>query len=158
MLIRPYQSADAESVSAIYARAVRVTGPHSYSPAQVAAWAALTPDAARLEALMHGAQRWRFVAITSAPVAFIDLEPDGHIDLFYAAPEVTGTGIGKQLYQHTETFARAQGLTRLYAEASEIARPFFERQGFRTLSRRDFDLSGVSIHNYAVEKALNNKK
>src|SRR5690606_23868328 len=106
MLIRPYQSDDAERLSAIYARAVRVTGPHSYSPAQVAAWAALTPDAARLEALMRN--RWRFVAVTDAPVAFIDLEADGHIDLFYATPEVTGTGIGKQLYQYTEAFAHAQ--------------------------------------------------
>lgn len=152
MRIRPYQSSDSEALSALYARAVRVTGPRAYSHAQVAAWAALTPDAARLEALMIN--RWRFVAVSTSPVAFIDLEADGHIDLFYAAPEVTGTGVGKRLYQHTEAFARAQGLTRLYAEASEVALPLFTRQGFTCLHRRDFDIGGVAIHNYAVEKAL----
>ncbi|WP_140985852.1 GNAT family N-acetyltransferase [Asticcacaulis tiandongensis] len=152
MHIRPYQSSDAEGLSAIYDRAVRVTGPRSYSPAQVTAWTALAPDAARLEALMTN--RWRFVAVTTEPIAFIDLEMDGHIDLFYAAPEVTGTGIGKQLYQRTEAFALTQGLTRLYAEASEVALPFFTRQGFTCLHRRDFEVGGVAIHNYAVEKQL----
>ncbi|MFT4090533.1 MAG: GNAT family N-acetyltransferase [Asticcacaulis sp.] len=152
MLIRPYHHSDAEALSAPYARAVSQTGPRAYSPDQVAAWLSLTPDAARIGAMMAG--RWCFVATTDTPAGFIDLESDGHIDMLYVAPEATSMGVGWHLYQHAEAFAREQGLTRLYTEASEIARPFFERQGFRVLHRRDLNLSGVAIHNYAMEKLL----
>lgn len=96
------------------------------------------------------------VAVDGAgrPVAFGDLEPDGHIHFLYCAPEAAGTGVTATLYDALERIARAQGIVRLYAEASEPARRFFARQGFRTIGRRDFDIEGVPIHNYAVEKRL----
>jgi putative acetyltransferase len=51
-------------------------------------------------------------------VAFIDLEPDGHIDRLYAAPEAAGRGVAPRLYDAIETVARAQGIERLFTEAS----------------------------------------
>ena len=41
-----------------------------------------------------------------------------------------------------------------FTEASEPARSFFARQGFTIRHRRDFELAGVPIHNYAMEKHL----
>jgi putative acetyltransferase len=52
------------------------------------------------------------------------------------------------------TSAIAQDLQRIQVEASEGARPVFERKGFTLVTRRDFALRGVSIHNYRMEKAL----
>lgn len=46
------------------------------------------------------------------------------------------------------------GARRLHAEASETARPVFERAGFSVTARRDFEVAGVPIHNWAVEKSL----
>jgi GNAT superfamily N-acetyltransferase len=40
-------------------------------------------------------------------VAFIDLEPDGHIDRLFCAPEVAGRGVASRLYDAIETAARA---------------------------------------------------
>jgi putative acetyltransferase len=87
-------------------------------------------------------------------VAFIDLESDGHIDRLFCAPEAAGRGIASRLYDGIETAAREQGLGRLYTEASELARRFFERKGFVVLERQDKILRGVPIHNYRMEKAL----
>ncbi|MBB3032974.1 hypothetical protein [Alteriqipengyuania lutimaris] len=55
------------------------------------------------------------------------------------------------------------GATRLYTEASELARPAFERAGYHgaferagyhVSHRRDFEVDGVAIHNFAMEKVL----
>ena len=43
---------------------------------------------------------------------------------------------------------------RLYTEASEAARRLFLKKGFTAMQRRDFEVAGVAIHNYAMEKRL----
>jgi putative acetyltransferase len=53
-----------------------------------------------------------------------------------------------------ETAARAQGITRLFTEASELARRLFERKGFVVLERQDLVIHGVPIHNYRMTKIL----
>jgi putative acetyltransferase len=45
-------------------------------------------------------------------------------------------------------------MKRLHAEASEAARRFFLKRGFAVVNRRAFEIAGVRIHNYAVEKWL----
>ena len=87
-------------------------------------------------------------------VAFIDLEPDGHIDRLFCAPEAAGQHIASRLYTELEAAARAQGIGRLHTEASELARRFFERKDFIVLERQDRVLHGVPIHNYRMAKTL----
>ena len=155
MNIRPYGPADAPLLSELYRRSVRELGPRHYTPEQVEAWASLTPSTERLEALVaDGRTRLLAADLADRPVAFADLEPDGHIAFFYCAPEAAGRGAAAALYAALESAARAQGLARLHAEASEAARRFFARQGFNVIARRDFEAAGVPIHNYAVEKHL----
>lgn len=151
--IRPGEPADAAALSALYAASVRELGARDYSPAQVEAWASLTPSAEGLAARMADG-RTRLVAVRQAVVGFIDIEPDGHIDLLYVAPEAAGQGVARLLLDTAEALASAGGATRLYAEASETARPVFERLGFSVTARRDFEVAGVAIHNWAVEKPL----
>jgi putative acetyltransferase len=65
------------------------------------------------------------------PVAYIDLEPNGHIDRLFCAPEAAGQGIASRLYDAVEAAAREQGIRSLFTEASELARRLFERKGLR---------------------------
>lgn len=98
--------------------------------------------------------RRRLVAVRDdLPVGFIDLEPDGHIHFLYKAPEA-GAGVASALLASIEAFALTARIERLFAEASEPARRFFERNGFCVIARRDFGVEGVAIHSYAVEKRL----
>lgn len=153
--IRDYRSSDAEALSRLYERSVRDLGATRYSAAQIEAWASLTPSAESLRAKMADG-RFRLVCETANGeiVGFLDAEPDGHIDLLYAAPEVSGTGVAKLLYEAAEARLAEAGCDRVFAEASELARSFFERRGFSTVERRDFEVAGVAIHNFAVEKRL----
>lgn len=153
--IRPSRRGDGPALSMLYRRSVRDLGPRRYTPEQVDAWADLAPSPQRFDATLDDG-RLRLVAVNAAdgPVAFADLEPDGHIDLFYCAPEAAGTGIAGGLYAALESAAVAHGLERLYAEASAVAQGFFQRQGFTVLARRDVQIGGVTIHNFSVEKRL----
>jgi putative acetyltransferase len=90
--------------------------------------------------------------------AFIDLEPDGHIDRLFCAPEAAGRGVASRLYDAIEIPARAQGIERLFTEASELARRLFERKGFTVLERQDKILRDVPIHNYRMTKTLGFKE
>ena len=65
-----------------------------------------------------------------------------------------GSGVARVLLETAEALAPLSGARRLYAEASETARPVFERLGFSVIGRRDFEVAGVPIHNWAVEKPL----
>lgn len=153
--IRDFRAKDASAVAALYAAAVRGIGPRHYAPRQVEAWAARAapPDwyVAKQERLLAG-----LVAVDGEgrAIAYGDLEPDGHLDFLYCAPEHAGTGVTAALYAELEACARAGGVSRIYVEASEAAKRFFEKQGYTLVRRRDFDIDGVPIHNFAMEKAL----
>lgn len=155
MRIRDYEAGDAEALAALYLRSVQAIGPRDYSAEQVAAWAALAPAPERIEALSRDGRRM-LVAVEGdgPPLAFGDLEADGHIHFLYCAPEAAGRGVTSALYDELERIARAQDLKRLYSEASEAARRFFLKKGFTVVAKREFEIGGVPIHNYAVEKRL----
>lgn len=155
MKVRPYQPEDAAALADLFVRSVQQLGCRDYSPAQVEAWAARGPSPERVQALSEDG-RTTLVAVDDddRPLAYGDLEADGHIDFLYASPESAGTGAAAAVYEQLEKTARDQGLTRLYAEASEAARRFFTRRAFLVTAERRFEVSGVPIHNYAVEKSL----
>lgn len=157
--IRPFRNGDAEALSELALAAIRKIGALGYAPDQVSAWAQ-----------RHGGpQMYReraakghliFVAVNASdvPVAYALLEPDGHLDRLYNHPDHTGQGLADRLLAKAEERARADGLARLYTEASELARPVFERAGYALTHRRDFEIEydgkAVPIHNYAMEKHL----
>ena len=96
------------------------------------------------------------VAVNEAdePLAYADLEANGHIDHLYCHSEVIGAGVASALYDELELEARARGMDRLFVEASEAALRLFARKGFARVERQDFILRGVAIHNYLMEKSL----
>lgn len=153
--IRPFRPSDAASLALIFHRAVREVGIRGYTAAQVEAWS-LAPVSAEAFLARVSDGRSVFVAVTGedAPLGFIELEADGHIDRFYCRPDVVGTGVGSTLYAWLERAALDRGLSRLFVEASEVARDFFLHKGFRLVRRQNFVRNGVPIHNYRMEKAL----
>ena len=155
MKIRAYRPGDATRMEDIFRRAVHRIGSTFYSEDQVAAWGGPRVTAERLDALYNDG-RATFIAEdeTGCAIAFCDLEADGHIDMLYCDPAFARRGIATGLLAAAEETARAQGTTRLFTEASEAARPVFERAGFTVLHRRDLEIDGVAIHNWAMVKRL----
>jgi putative acetyltransferase len=153
--IRGYEQRDAADLAEVFFRSVRQVAISDYTPAQVGAWA---PERRTPQWSHQWASDGRLVLLAAdasdRAVAFIDLEPDGHIDHLFCAPEAAGQRIASQLYAATETAARQQGISRLYTEASELARRFFARKGFVVLERQDMIIRGEPIHNYKMAKDL----
>ena len=153
--IRGYQPRDAADLAEVFYRSVREAALADYTPAQVEAWLPARPDAS-LMARRAGDGRLVLVAVDDDDrvVAYIDLEPDGHIDHLYCVPEAVGRGVASRLYDALETAARDQRIGRLYVEASEAARRLFARKGFTLQRRQDLVRHGVAIHNYVMAKNL----
>ncbi len=153
--VRPFREADAEDLAAIFFRAVREIGALYYSADQTQAWA---PALAEPLTYVRWAETGRTVLVAvdqkDIPLAYGDLDADGHIDHLYCRPDVTRTGVSMAVYDALEALARQSGLRRLYVDASEPARRFFERRGFKMTERKDFPIRGVMIHNFRMDKRL----
>lgn len=155
LCVRPFRAEDAPALAALFHAAVHGIARRDYSQEQVDAWSPRAPDPERFRA--RGADgRLLLVAVVEndAPLAYGDVEADGHIDHLFCRPDVAGTGVTATLYAALEQAAREHGVARLHVEASEPARRFFLKQGFTEVARNDFELAGVPIHNFRMEKAL----
>jgi putative acetyltransferase len=155
MEIRRFRDTDARALAAIFFSSVRNIGALHYTADQVAAWAPGLPDA-KVFTRRASDGRTFLVAIgeNGRPIAYGDLEADGHIDHLYCSPEAAGRGVGRQLYEALERAARSAGINVLFVEASEPAKKFFQKQGFEPIGRNELELNGVEIHNYQMRKAL----
>lgn len=155
ILIRPYRDGDADALADVYDRSVLAIGPRDYTSEQIAVWIGQGARADRFRSRMTDGRRcWVAVDANDAVHGFIDLKADGHIDFFYVAPEAAGTGLSGRLLDELEAAAGADGIQRLYVEASEAARRFFLKRSFVVTARRDFEVDGVAIHNYAMERRI----
>lgn len=154
MLIRDFEPADAEALTALFHTTVHLVGIRDYSSEQVAAWSPSKPDAARYLEQAEG--RTFMVAVDDDGVigGYGVLKPNGHIDHLYCRPDVVGTGVGSAVLAALEESARNAGITSLFTEASEGARRLFERRGFKMDARNDFTIDGVAIHNYRMSKSI----
>lgn len=156
MHVRSFRSEDAPMLARIFHAAVHQIARHHYSTEQVNAWAPAVPSPERF--LQRGSDgRVLLVAVNDLdqPLAYGDLEADGHIDHLYCRPDLAGTGVTSFLYDRIEAAAVGRCIARLYVEASEPARRFFLKKSFVVLQRRVFNLGSVPIHNFEMEKHLN---
>ncbi len=154
-VIRAFKTSDAPHLLKIFCAAIDSLAAADYGPAARAVWRSRCPSLEHLTAAYRDG-RQTFVAVGSQddPLGFCDLGPDGHIQFLYVAPEAARQGIGTALLAALEACAKQGGLAGLTAEASQTALPVFQRAGFTCLTRRDFHIQGVAVHNYAVAKSL----
>lgn len=157
MRIRAFRNEDAKALSELFHASVREAGIRDYTLEQVEAWSPSPPDPARY--VQRGLEDRTFlVAVDDGdePIAYGDLKADGHIDYLYCRPDFVGTGVASALYDELEAAARARGVSRISVNASESARRLFLKKGFSIVRRNDLIRVGVAIHNYTMEKVLEN--
>jgi GNAT superfamily N-acetyltransferase len=151
--IRAYEARDVREISQLFYETVHAVNRADYSPEQLHAWAPEVPDPALWHA--HMQSRCTLVAEEEGEVvAFAELEEDGHLDRFYCRQDRVGQGVGSRLYGAVEHKAREWKLARIFTEASITARPFFERQGFRTVREQIVTRHGIELINFVMEKTL----
>ncbi len=151
--VRRFAPTDLQAIVELLRASVRRIARRDYSEEQVRAWA---PDEVDWEArARRHASRPTWVAEIGGRVAgFADLEPDGHLDFLYVHPEHQRTGVARALLQTVEAAARDLRLSRLFAEVSITARPFFEAMGFRLVAEQTVRVRGEALTNFRMEKSL----
>lgn len=124
-----------------------------YTEAQRRAWAGEAPDPQGWRDRLWGVEG--FAAEEEGRlVGFMTLAGTGYIDLAFVAPAALGRGVGWQLYRAVEARARELGASVLTTDASRMARPFFERQGWSTVAEQVVVIRGVVLTTYRMRKAL----
>jgi putative acetyltransferase len=149
--IRRFEPADLDEILRLFRDTVRTVNRRDYSAEQVAAWA---PDAPDREAwLARLAAPWTLVAPESGViVGFGQLRPDGRVDLLYVHADHQRRGIGRLLVERMVELAQTEAMQTLTVEASITARPFFERQGFVTVTAQQVHRRGVGFVNYLMRR------
>ncbi len=130
---------------------MRIGARTHYDEAQRQAWAPAVPATA--DWLARIKPQTALVAERRGDVVgLMTLTADGCIDLAYVAPDQIGQGVAKQLYDAIMCEAVERGMPRLYAEASHLARGFFERQGWSVVRQQTVTRGGVEMTNFAMVK------
>ena len=150
--LRPMLPADLPVLAAIFRASIAELTGDDYSEAQQAAWADAAGEPEFAERL--GKQLTLIATIASAPVAFVSLKGADHIDMLYVHPGVARQGIATLLYGAAEKLAAARGAKALTVDASDTARPFFEKQGFEGVHRNTRPMGDEWLGNTHMKKTL----
>ncbi len=140
MNIRPYAAADRDEVLALVASVLREYG----FDANVGG---VERDLADVAAGYGGARAGFWVAeVDHVVVGTVAIRPkEGstcELKRLYVASSARGRGVGRALYAHAESFARAAGYERIWLDSSRRfaeARKLYERNGFTLLEELDND-------------------
>ncbi|WP_171905274.1 GNAT family N-acetyltransferase [Cellulosimicrobium cellulans] len=153
VLVRDYETGDAEATLRIFERAITRTARSRYTEEQVRAWLGGSRD---LE--QWGAERRRvrtFVAEVGGVVAgFTDLDDDGYVDRLFVDPDHGRRGVARALLAAVLAAARSAGLPELTTHASLVARPVFEREGFRVVHQEEVQRDGVPLVRFLMRTRL----
>jgi len=99
-----------------------------------------------------------YVAVfESKVVGFCALQIEGTdalLDHLWVLPSFMGRGVGRALFEHAETIARASGAVRLRMVGDPHAESFYSRMGAVVYGRESADMDGQKRLLPLLEKAL----
>ncbi|MEB3267811.1 MAG: GNAT family N-acetyltransferase [Leptolyngbya sp.] len=151
--IRRATAADQPGLARLFYETVMHNGPQHYTEAQTAAWAKAALDPIRFAQLLAAGTTF-VMAADGDLLGFAGLAADGHVTALYVRGDRLGQGLGSQLMQTLLDYAQAEGILRLYAEASEFSLGLFLKFGFRQFDTEVVKREGVEFQRYLVERHL----
>jgi putative acetyltransferase len=151
--LRPFLPQDAPLLAEIFRASIAELTGEDYDPAQQQAWASAADDEDAFARRL--AERLTLVAtLSGAPVGFACLREPDEIDMLYIHPVAVGQGAAAMLVEAVEKLAAARGARRLSVDASDTARGFFERRGYRAERRNSVACGGEWLTTTTMTKPL----
>jgi putative acetyltransferase len=151
--LRPYLPVDARRCAEIFRASIEELSADDYDADQREAWASRADDAAGFGAKL--ARELTLLAVIDGAVAgFASLKGADAIDMLFVDPEFARQCAGGALLEALAKLAEARGAKRLTVEASDAARPLFERRGFVAQKRNLVNIGGQWLANTTMTKAL----
>ena len=153
MQIIEYSPKYAKEIIDVFHQAVHAIDASIYSYKQQQAWAPLPIDYQKWTQRLEHKQPY-ILLINDHVAGFIELDPDGHIDCAYVLPNYQRQGVASALLHHIICLAKKAAFSRLYVEASIVAKPFFEQFGFKLIKKNEVTINGMTLVNYSMFIAL----
>jgi putative acetyltransferase len=154
--MRPYLPDDAPVLADIFRSSIEGLTADDYTPAQQDAWMGSADEESFAERL--GSALTLIATLEGTPVGFATLENNTTVDMLYVHPAVAGQGVGTMLVDALEKLAAARGTKRLTAEASDTAKPFFEKRGYVAQQRNTVTRGDEWLTNTTMSKDLGGGK
>jgi putative acetyltransferase len=151
--LRPYLPADAKRCAEIFRASIEELAAEDYDADQREAWASRADDEEAFGARLLGALTLLAV-IDREVVGFASLKDGEEIDMLFVDPEFARQGVGRALIEALTKLAQARGAKRLTTEASDVAKPLFERQGFAAQKRNLVRKGDQWLANTTMTKTL----
>jgi putative acetyltransferase len=151
--LRPFLSEDASLLAEIFRASIAGLTSEDYDDAQRDAWASAADDEQAF-AERFGHELTLVATVEGSPIGFLSMEGPDKIDLLYVHPAVAGQGVGAMLVDAVEKLTAARGAMALTVDASETARPFFEKRGYVGQQRNTVMRGGEWLANTTMEKRL----
>lgn len=147
---------DGELLADLFVASVMGLGEDYYDDEELAAWASAAEDvedfAARLQPMLT------LIAIRDGePAGFASLQDNAAIRMLYVSPDHAGAGVGTALAGAVETLAAHRGAKTLTVDASDMAKPLFEKLGYVAQRRNTVEVAGVWLANTTLVKTLAGK-
>jgi len=153
LAMRPMLPTDVPLLAEIFRAAIEELAADDYSEAQQEAWASSADDEEEFAKKLAGALTL-VATYGGSAVGFAALADNRRIDMLYVHPAAAGQGAGAMLAEALEKLGAARGATELTVDASDAARGFFEKRGFKAQQRNTISLNGEWLANTTMVKPL----
>jgi putative acetyltransferase len=153
MNIRIAQPTDVDAIRQLFQETIETINQKDYNPAQIRIWAA---GAQRIANWQKKVQEQYFVVAEKGDimVGFASIERNGYIDFMYIHKNYQNQGIARSLLKELESKAESLSLTKVWANVSITARPFFKKQGFQITNLSIKSLENIEFENAVMEKSI----
>ncbi len=151
--LRPYIPADAKRCAEIFRASIEELAAEDYDADQREAWSSRADDEEAFGARLAGALT--LLAVIDGEIAgFASLKGAEEIDMLFVDPEFARQGVGRTLVDALTRLAEARGAKRLTTEASDVAKPLFDRLGFTAQKRNLVRKGDQWLANTTMTKTL----
>lgn len=151
--IRPSNLSDLVEIQQLFVDTISSICKVDYSPAQIKVWTASVDNTQRwIDKLTS--QYFLIATLDNKIVGFASLENSDYLDFLYVHKDFQRLGIAGKLYAEIEKEAIKRQATILHSAVSITAKPFFLKQGFKTITPQTNLLQGVEIINFKMAKIL----
>jgi len=153
LALRPMLPQDAPMLAQIFRDSIAELTGDDYDEAQQEAWIATADDEEEFAARL-GAELTLIASVSGSPLGFISLKGRDHIDMLYVHPSAARSGVATFLVGALEKLAHSRGASHLNVDASDTARPFFEKRGYFALHRQTVPCGDEWLGSTHMEKRL----
>jgi putative acetyltransferase len=151
--LRPYVPADTKRCAEIFRASIEELAAEDYSDDQREAWASRADDEEAFGARLAGALTL-LALIDGAVAGFASLKGVDEIDMLFVEPDFARQGVARTLVDALTKLAQARGAKRLTTDASDVAKPLFEHQGFTAQKRNLVRIGDEWLANTSMTKTL----